>query len=225
MPRSVPPAGFCPAITKPFELSDDARGEIAAALGLPGLPPPIVRTLEAGIARYKMQSRLPFVTVGENVAAIDEALKTFDATEKALRPFWDASHSGVGSKTVHALNPSACEVLAAIRKFRIDAQARKEELRRYKRFGAEHGPLGGLCALVRFLFEIVQKAREAEPKNELLRTFARAVLEAADISCDDYHIHPSRMDKLFTPEIRDDKFAAQLHQEIESWFPGKSRQA
>jgi hypothetical protein len=221
MSKPVPPTELCPVIAERFELSADNRRDIAAALGLPGLPPPIVRTLEAGIARYKMQSRLPFVTVGKNVAAINEALEALDAAEKALRPFRDTSHSGVGSKTVHALNSSACEVHASIRKFRIEAQARREELRRYKRFGAEHGPLGGLCALVRFVFEIVQEAREAEPKKKLLRTFALAVLQAADIPCDDYHIHPSRMDKLFTPEIRDDKFAAQLHKEIESCFSAK----
>jgi hypothetical protein len=94
-------------------------------------------------------------------------------TEQEPVAFTDARHSGVGRKTVLALNAPACEVNASIRKFRIEAQARKEELRRYKRFGAEHGPLGGLCALVRRLFEIVQEARKAEPKKDLLRTFAR----------------------------------------------------
>jgi hypothetical protein len=120
---------------------------------------------------------------------------------------------------VLALNAPACEVNASIRKFRIEAQARKEELRRYKRFGAEHGPLGGLCALVRRLFEIVQEARKAEPKKDLLRTFARAVLEAAGIPCGDYYDHPSRMDKLFTPKMPDGPqtqlFTARLRQEIE----------
>jgi hypothetical protein len=166
-----------------------------------------------------MQSGLPLVTVGGNIAAIDGALIALDKAEKALRHFTDVSRSGAGSKTVHALSPSACEVLASFGQFRTEAQARKKELRQYKRFGAEHGPLGGLCAWVRFLFKTVQEAKEAEPKKGQLRTFALAVLQAADIPCGDYYNHPRRMDKLFTPTIPDDQqtqlLSDQLRREIE----------
>jgi hypothetical protein len=124
----------------------------------------------------------------------------------------------VGSATVHALSPSCCEANAVHRKIRVAAQCRKEELLRRKRFGAEHGALGGLCALVRFLFGIDQEARDAEPRKNLLRKFALAVLQAADIPCDDYRVHPSRMDKLFSTEIRDEKFAVLLRQEIETYL-------
>jgi hypothetical protein len=220
MGNPVPPAGLCPVFCEPFELSSDNRSEIAAALGLPDLPPLMIETIEAAIAVYKMQSGLPTVTVGGNVAAIDEALGKLDAAKKALRPFTDSRHSGVGRKTVLALNVSACEVNSSIRKFRIEAQARKEELRRYKRFRAEHGPLGGLGGYIRFLHDIVRGSSKAGPKRKLLRTFALAVLQAADIPCDDYRVHPSRMDKLFTPEIPDSPqtqlLTARLRQEIET---------
>jgi hypothetical protein len=63
MSKSVPPAALCPVFAEPFELSSDNRDEIAAALGLPHLPPPITRTLEAATAVYRMQTHLPLVTV------------------------------------------------------------------------------------------------------------------------------------------------------------------
>jgi hypothetical protein len=217
MPRSLPPGRLCTAILEPFELSTDSRREISAALGLRDLPLSMVRALEARISDYKMQLRLPSVSPGANIAAIDEALNTADAFEAALRPFTDQSHGGAGSKTVHVLRPFARDTLQPIM-FRLAALARRSELRRYKRFGPEHGPLGGLCALVRFLFEITQEARKAPPKKEHLHSFARAVLQAADISCDNYINHPSRLDKLFTPPIPDSPqtrlFIAELRLEI-----------
>jgi hypothetical protein len=74
MGNPVPPAGLCPVFCEPSELSSDNRSGIAAALGLPDLPPLWVETIEAVIAVNKMQSGLPTVTVGENLAAIHEAL-------------------------------------------------------------------------------------------------------------------------------------------------------
>jgi hypothetical protein len=159
------------------------------------------------------------VTLGENIAAINGALLALDKAEKALRHFTDVSRSGVGSRTVHALNPSACEVLASFDKFRTEAQARKKELGQCTRFGAEHGPLGGLCAWIRVIFETVQEAKATKPEKGQLRNFARAVFEAAGILCDDYQEHPRRMDKLFTQTTPDNQqtqlFSAQVRQEIE----------
>ena len=93
-----------------------------------------MRTLEAAIAVYKMQASLPFVTVGENLAALNETLENLDAIQRSLGRFIDKKHSGVGMATVHAMNPSACEANAALRKVRVAAQIRKEELQQHKRF-------------------------------------------------------------------------------------------
>jgi hypothetical protein len=219
MGKPVPPAVLSPVSAKPFKLSPDSRRNIAATLELPDLPSLMGQAIEWAIAVYKMQSSLPFVTVGENVAAINEALRAADVFEKTLRPFTDTRRSRVGSKTVHALNPSAGEALASIGKFRAEAQARKEELRQYKRFGAEHGALGALGGYIRFLHDIVRGNSEAGPKQKLLRTFALSVFEAAGIPCGDYYDHPSRMDKLFTPKMPDGPqtqlFTVRLRQEIE----------
>ena len=209
--------------TTPFGLSPEWCDLIASSLGLKKLPPLTKQTIELVISVYKMQSGLPTVTVGKNLAAIDEALEKLDAAKKALRPFTDVRHSGVGAKTVHALNPSACEVNASIRKFRIEAQARKEELRRCKRFRAEHGPFGELGGYIRFLHDIVRGSSKAGPKRKLLRTFAISVFEAAGIPWKDYFDHPSRMDKLLTPKIPDGPqtqiFTAKIRQEIETARP------
>jgi hypothetical protein len=219
MPRPVSPVGLSPAIFERFNLSDDGCSKIASTLGLPWLPPSIVQTLEVRIGLYKMQSDLPFVTVGENIAAIDGALIVLDKAQKALRHFTDVNRSGVGSKTVHALNPSACEVLASFGNFRAEAQARKKELEEIKRFGVEHGPLGTLCAWVRVIFETVQEAKKARAKKTQLRTFARAVLHAAGIPCDTYCEKPRRMDRLFTPIVPDtvqtQQYITRLRQEIQ----------
>jgi hypothetical protein len=157
----MPPVSLCPPIPDLFNLSSDSRREIAAALGLPFLPPLLARTLEAGIARYRMQSCLPTVTVEENVAAIDRAVEALRVAESALLPFTNVSHSGVGIATVRALNPSACGVLASVGKFRTEALARKNELHRLPRLAAKHGALGWLGSLIRFVFEIVHEIIEA----------------------------------------------------------------
>jgi hypothetical protein len=143
-------------IVKPFKLSCNGRDALALALGLSALPPLIASTLEEAISRFKAQSRVPFVTAGQNIAALDVALSAAAGFEASLRPFVDLKCSGVGDKTSKALNPTALEALSSLRKFRTDAQSRKEKLLTLGRLGAEHGPLGGLCSLAKFVFAAPQ---------------------------------------------------------------------
>jgi hypothetical protein len=198
MPRPIPPAGLCPATPKPFHLPDEDQNKIASILGLPRLPPSMVQLLEEKIAICKTQSDLPNVTVGENIAAIDESLKLGDDLEKSLRRFTDPN-SGIGGNTFHALNPSANEALAAINRFRAEANARKKELRDIGTLGIEHGPLGGLCAWIQLAFDAVQRATKDDMRK--LHDFAFAVVEAAGIDCEKYREHPGRMKRLFSPAV------------------------
>jgi hypothetical protein len=228
MPKPKPPAALrrAPAIyelalsddrfeiTKPFKLSANGRDTIAASLGIRNLPPLMTSTLEAAISLYRAQSSLPFVTAGQNIAAIDAALSDADKFESSLRRFTE-KYSGVGAKTAAALNRPASEILSGIRKFRVAAQSRKGELLALGRLGAEHGPLGTLCSTIRFVFESVGKW----PGK--LHDFALAVLEAArvphGVDCD----HMTRLDKLFSMESRDDLLANRLRAEIDSLAPSK----
>ena len=50
-------------------------------------------------------------TLGENIAAIDEALNAADAIGKALMPFTPLEKSGIGQGTYRALAPFAATLL------------------------------------------------------------------------------------------------------------------
>ena len=221
MPRAVPPASRTPTTPEPFFLSDADRSKIATTLGLPKLPPLMLQMIEAGVARYRTQSERGIVSAGENIAAIDEALKAAKHLERALRPFTDGN-TGVGEKTFHELKPSASGLWVAITVFNAKASHRKGELRRLGRLGVEHGPLGQLCALLHLLFKVAEEGRhDGGNSKSRLRTFALAVFEASDIPCEDYHFHPARMDSLFGPPVLDDlqtQFVEQLRREIEELF-------
>jgi hypothetical protein len=214
-PDLINPCGATgPAYLAP-PLSPEGRREIAAALGMPSLPPLLARQLEGGIARYRVQSRLPLVTAGQSIAAIDEALEALDAAEKSLCRFTDTVRSGVGMRTVGALNPSACEIVASIRKFRHESAARKDELRKLPRLGEAHGALGWLGSLVRFVFEAVHKADEDDETAALahkkqLRKFTLRVFEAAGIRCGRFRWHRSRLDKFLGPVIPEPSLAAEI---------------
>jgi hypothetical protein len=215
-------------VVKPFKLSASGRDAIAASLGIPHLPPLMTSTLEAAISRYKAQSRLPLVTAGQNIAAIDVALSAADKFEASLRCFADLEHSGVGAKTAVPLSRPASEAITCIREFRAVAQSRKRELLTLsrRRLGAEHGPLGGLCSLIRFVFESAghapRKLRDREARTTL-HDFALAVLEAAKIPHGDYFDHKARLDKLFSMSLQDDLLASRLRIEGEAMAPSKVR--
>jgi hypothetical protein len=95
--------------TTTFKLSPDSCSWIATALGLKELPPLTKQTIELAISVYKTHIRRS-VTAGENIAAIDEALREADRLEKALSRFTDVRRSGVGDKTFRALSASAREL-------------------------------------------------------------------------------------------------------------------
>lgn len=217
MPKPIPPARCGRVPLEPFCLSTEDREKIASVLGLPGLPPSAVLCIEHGIALYKMLSSLPAKTVGQNIAAIDEALKGADKFETALRRFADIE-SGVGAGTFQFLNPFASICLVAMNDFRVAAQAKKQELRQVRRL--RPAPLGGLCAWLRLPFDATEEVKQNNSGNkvERLRAFGRAVFEVADIPCHDYYAHPSRMDQLFTCPLPDGlqrpPSPAELRQEI-----------
>jgi hypothetical protein len=204
---------------KPFCLSNEDHKKIASILGLPRLPHSVVLCIEHGIALYKTLSSLPHqATIGENIAAIDEALKAADKFEKTLRRFTDTERSGAGAGTFHNLYPYAGICLVAVNEFRAVARVGKKELRQTGRLGSEHGPLGALGRWLRLVFDVTEEVKQANPENkvERLRAFGRAVFEVADIPCHDYYAHPSRMDPLFNGRVPDGRMRppAELRQEI-----------
>jgi hypothetical protein len=230
MSRSVPPPWRDPVppfwlepgappvtpVTTPFELSPDSCSWIATALGRSKLPPLTKQTIELAISVYKTHIRRP-VTAGGNIAAINEALREADRLEKALSRFTDVRRSGVGAKTFQALSPSARELQVSIRKFRADASARKEELQRNGRLGAEHGPIAVLCGHIKFLHDAARGGPECAEKRKQLREFALSVFKAAGIPRRHYYEHPSRLDKFFPAKIQDDpSLAAKLRQDLSS---------
>jgi hypothetical protein len=178
----------------------------------------MVQCIEHGIALYKTLSSLPTAAVGQNIAAIDEALKAADKFEKTLRRFTDTWRSGVGASTFHNLYPYAGICLVAMNEFRAVARVGKKELRQTGRRGPEHGPLGALGRWLRLVFDVTEEVKQANPENkvERLRAFGRAVFEVADIPCHDYYAHPSRMDPLFNGRVPDGLMRppAELRQEI-----------
>jgi hypothetical protein len=89
VPEPIPPAWLNRVTFTQFFLSDEDRKEIASTLGLPRLPLLMIQTIEHGIARYKTLSELPAASVGQNIAAINEALKLASELEPALRRFTD----------------------------------------------------------------------------------------------------------------------------------------
>jgi len=179
-----------------------------------------LNTIETGVALYRTNSKRGIVSAGENIAAIDEALKAAKDLELALRPFTDGN-TGVGAETFHELKSSASCLWVAITAFNAKASHRKRELRKLGRLGAEHGPLGALCAWLRLLFKVAEEGRHdglSRNSKKRLRAFALAVFEASGIPCEDYHCHPARLDKLFgLPEANDSQtqsFVEQLRREI-----------
>jgi hypothetical protein len=179
----------------------------------------MVQCIEHGIALYKTVSSLPHhATIGENIAAIDEALKAADKFETTLRRFTDTERSGVGAGTFHNLYPYAGICLVAMNEFRAAAEVQEKKLRQTGRLGPEHGPLGALGRWLRLVFDATEEVKQSSPKNkvERLRAFGRAVFEVANIPCHDYYAHPSRMDPLFNGRVPDGLMRppAELRQEI-----------
>jgi hypothetical protein len=199
MPRATPPDGLCPVIPQPFELSDDVRREIAAALGLSKLPPLMATVLEYNIGNYKTNTRQKVkATLGRTIAAIDEVLNAADAIEEALKPFTCPQRSGLGQGTYNALVPFATPLLGDLRTFRHKAKAQRKELDQSPPL-PKNPQLRQLCLLLRAIYEAVQEARAAINEKEL-RAFALVILGAADIprkDYGDYHIHPERLTELF----------------------------
>jgi hypothetical protein len=229
MSRSVPPPWRDPIppfwlgpgappvtpTTTTFKLSPDDCTWIATALGLSKLPPLTKQTIELAISVYKIQRRP--VTAGESIAAIDAVLRKAGRLEKPLSRFTDVRRSGVGAKTFHALNPRARELQVAIRNFISDALARKEDIVRKGRLGAEHGPIAVLCGRIKFLHDAAWDGPECAEKQKQLREFALSVFKAAGIPRSHYYEHPSRLDKFFPAKIQDDpSLAAELRQDISS---------
>jgi hypothetical protein len=176
----------------------------------------MVQCIEHGIALYKTLSSLPAKTVGQNIAAINEARKAADKFEKTLRRFTDIWRSGVGAGTFNTLNPYAGICLVAMNEFRAAAEVQEKKLRQTGRLGP--APLGGLGAWLRLVFDATEEVKQDNPENkvERLRAFGRAVFEVADIPCHDYYVHPSRMDPLFNCPLPDGLMRppAELRQEI-----------
>jgi hypothetical protein len=209
MPKALPPARLCPLppelparpdearkkIADTASLHVDDRRKIAAAIGLPDLTPSLLSTIEAGIYRYKLQSRLPAVTAEQNIAAIDAALAALKTAEGALLPFIDVLTSGVGGPTARALNPPALDVKAAISRFREVALSREEYLLGLPSPGIRDVPLAWLGSLARFCFESAMADTDAAPDKERLRTFAIAVFKAAGFRCERFDWHRNRVDK------------------------------
>jgi hypothetical protein len=209
MPKALPPAILYPLppelparpdearkkIADAASLHVDDRRKIAAAIGLPDLTPCLLSTIEAGIYRYKLQSRLPAVTAKQNIAAIDAALAALKTAEGALLPFIDVLTSGVGEPTARALNPPALDVKAAISRFREMALSRKDYFLGLPSPGIRDVPLGWLGSLARECFESAMAATDAAPDKERLRTFAIAVFKAAGARCGLFDLHRGRVDK------------------------------
>jgi hypothetical protein len=63
----------------------------------------------------------------------------------------------------------------------------------------------------------VQEAKQNEPEQDELRTFALAVLEAAHIRYQNYHNYPSRLRELFY-------FDAVPSSALRAWVNGQLRQ-
>jgi hypothetical protein len=137
MPKALPPARLCPLPPELPARPDEARKKIADTaslhaddrkiadtIGLPALTPSLLSTIEAGIYRYKLQSLLPRLTVGQSVAAIYAAVEALNDAEPALLPFCDISTSGVGEPTARYLNPIALDVKVDISRFREMALSR-----------------------------------------------------------------------------------------------------
>jgi hypothetical protein len=181
----------------------------------------VVLCIEHGIALYKILSPFPVITKGQNIAAIDEALKAADKFETTLRRFTDIE-SGVGAGVFHFLNPFASVCLAAMRVFCDAGQVKKKELRQTGRL-PKHIYLGGLCAWLRLVFDATEEVKRNDPATKIqrLRALARTVFEVADIPCHDYYDHPSRMDPLFNCPLPDGRLRppAELRQEIAQMLP------
>jgi hypothetical protein len=209
MPRAIPPVSLCPLppelparpdearekIADIASLHVDDRRKIAATIGLPELTPSLLSTIEAGIYRYKLQSRLPAVTAEQSIAAIDAALAALKTAEGALLPFIDVLTSGVGGPTARALNPPALDVKAAISRFREMALSRKEYLLGLPSPGIRDVPLAWLGSLARFCFESAMADTDAAHDKKRLRTFAIEVFKAAGFRCERFYWHRYRVDK------------------------------
>jgi hypothetical protein len=229
MPKPVPPARLSlPATPEPFRFSDDGCRAIAVTLGLSGLPPLMAAFLECNIGNYKTNTRHGVkATLGENIAAIDEALNAADAIGKALMPFTRLESSGIGQGTYRALAPFAATLLEHLHTFRHKAKARREELVESPAL-PKNPQLGQLCLLLRAIYEAVEEARNASTNEKELRKFALSVMEAARIPRENYHDHPSRLTELFyfntvpSSELR--RYVnTELRKEIEELIRGTRR--
>jgi hypothetical protein len=193
---------FHPSNIKRFPLQEEQRREIAAALGLSKLPSLVAALLELEIGTYKQLSSRPKVTPKRTIAAIDNAQEAGLEFEKALRQFTDIARSGVDAPTYFALTEFAGACSAAISTFLAKAGARKKELAKGSPPKIENQPLQELCGRLQTLFEATQEAKQGESGEKRLIGFVLTVLEAANVPCEDYRLHPSRLKRLFHPSAK-----------------------
>jgi hypothetical protein len=191
---------FHPTNIKRFPLQEEHRREIAAALGLSKLPSLVAALLELEIWAYKKLSRRAEVTPKRTIAAIDKAREAGLEFEKALRQFTDIARSGVDAPTYFALTEFAGACSGAISTFLAKAGARKKELAKAPKI--ENQPLRELCGRLQTLFEATQEAKQGESGEKRLIGFVLTVLEAANVPCEDYRLHPSRLKRLFRPSTK-----------------------
>jgi len=135
VPRSLPPAPIGPIELDSYAVKLDARAQldIARTLGSGALPCDVRGMLEGAIRNYRACAPAAKETTRAAViAAIDEAQGTGKRFAKALAQFTD-ERSAVDGESFEILNPSARECLAALERFKSNANAVRERLRKYPR--------------------------------------------------------------------------------------------
>jgi hypothetical protein len=208
---------FHPSEIKPYPLQKEQRKTIATALGLSRLPRLMATLLELEIGTYKKLSSRREITPGQVIAAIDKAQEVGLEFEKALRAFTDIACSGVDATTYFALTEFASSCRGSVFTFFAKAENQKKRLNGNPPPRIKNQPLQGLCDRLRVLFEAVQEVRQKEPSRKELVDFVLAILEAADIPCVDYRLHPARLERFFRAGAKGSSLkslGSELRQEI-----------
>ena len=203
MPKSIPPASIGPIDLDKFAVQLDARAqsEIARTLGITVLPCRVRRMLEEAIQSYRATASV-VTTPAAAIAAIDEVQKSGRRLAKALAQFTN-ERSAVDDKTFEALNPSACECLAALDRLQWAAGSRKELLRKHPRVSPPHEQLRHFCGWLRLIYcHAAPSDQKTSNARAQMRKFALAVFNAVGLDRADFEIHPERLDELLATDIQ-----------------------
>jgi len=205
VPKSLPPASIGSIELDSYAAKLDARAQvdIARTLGLAVLPCDVRSMLEGAIRNYRACApAAKGTTRAAVIAAIDEAQRTGKRFAKALAQFTDA-RSAVDEESLETLNPSARECLAALERFKSNANAARERLRKYPRVNPLQEQLRHFCGWLRLIYcHATSNHGKNSNMHANMRKFALAVFAAMGLDHADFETHPERLDELLATDVQ-----------------------